>query len=51
MSAELSNHLPRPAMFFDIYTWLAQRLPRIGDKVKSGLASENRKRSSGALLQ
>jgi hypothetical protein len=50
MSAELSNPLPRPAMFFDIYTWLAQRLPRIGDKVKSGLASEDRATAQKADL-
>jgi hypothetical protein len=46
--AELSNPIIKQAMAFDIYAWLAQRLPRIKDKVENGLALENRAKAQKA---
>lgn len=48
--AELSNPIIKQAMAFDIYAWLAQHLPRIEGKVKSGLAPENRAKAQKADL-
>ncbi len=37
-------------MAFDVYTWLAQHLPRVEDKAESGLAEENRVKAQKAAL-
>jgi hypothetical protein len=48
--AELSNPIIKQTMAFDIYAWLAQSLPRIEDKVESGLTLENRAKAQMANL-
>jgi type II secretory pathway pseudopilin PulG len=48
--AELSNPIIKQAVAFDIYAWLAQSLPRIEDKVESGLTLENRAKAQMASL-